>query len=200
MPVCGVVVGQNRKIQILHGHHRRQNNATQTQTPSSIDSSSSNKIQVHKSSLPSSSFPKNTHQTIPHIRTKPPHEEPPLRLLVIGDSLAAGVGMSQSGTPALPEAIARGLSQATGGRAVYWTCVGTPGTTSSEIVQEIVHLDDVIHNNGNGNGNGGGGGLALPTSALIQNSRIASRESTASQSTITPNGGAKWLSTEDPSL
>jgi lysophospholipase L1-like esterase len=95
--------------------------------------------------------------------SKPPREEPPLRLLVIGDSLAAGVGMSQSGTPALPEAIARGLSQAMGGRAVYWTCVGTPGTTSSAIVNEIVNLDDVIHN-----GNGIGARLSLPASALIQ--------------------------------
>ena len=31
----------------------------------------------------------------------------PLRLLVIGDSLAAGVGVTKSGTPVLPEAIAK---------------------------------------------------------------------------------------------
>jgi hypothetical protein len=61
----------------------------------------------------------------------------PLRLLVVGDSLAAGVGMSKSGTPVLPESIARALSKACGGRAVYWTCVGTPGVSASQIVQDI---------------------------------------------------------------
>jgi lysophospholipase L1-like esterase len=153
MPVCGVVVvGPESEDQDFYM-------ATSTTTSPSTDSTS-NKLQ---STSLSSSFTNTARNTLTRIRTKPPREEPPLRLLVIGDSLAAGVGMSKSGTPALPEAIARGLSQATGGRAVYWTCVGTPGTTSSEIVQEIVHLDDVIHKN-----NGIGTGLALPTSALIQ--------------------------------
>lgn len=54
-------------------------------------------------------------------------QDRPLRLLVVGDSLAAGVGISKSGIPVLPESIARALSKAFGGRAVYWTCVGTPG-------------------------------------------------------------------------
>lgn len=66
--------------------------------------------------------------------------EPPLRLLVIGDSLAAGVGVQNSRTPVLPESIASSLSQALGGRAVYWTCVGTPGLSSSLLVQEIHQL------------------------------------------------------------
>jgi hypothetical protein len=47
-------------------------------------------------------------------------EPNPLRLLVVGDSLAAGVGVTKSGTPVLPEAIAKTLSSALGGRAVYW--------------------------------------------------------------------------------
>jgi hypothetical protein len=47
----------------------------------------------------------------------------PLHLLVIGDSLAAGVG-STSGTPILPEAIARTLSAALGGLPVLWECHG----------------------------------------------------------------------------
>ena len=54
----------------------------------------------------------------------------PLRLLVIGDSLAAGVGVSGNGLPVLPESIAKALSKALGGRVVYWTCVGTPGKQS----------------------------------------------------------------------
>ena len=69
--------------------------------------------------------------------------EAPLRVLVLGDSLAAGVGMSESSTPALPESIARGLSQAMGGRAVYWTCIGSPGSTSLEVVGQILDLDDL---------------------------------------------------------
>lgn len=50
----------------------------------------------------------------------------PFRIFVVGDSLAAGVG-STSGTPILPEAIARSLSKALGGQPVHWTCHGTPG-------------------------------------------------------------------------
>ena len=78
-------------------------------------------------------------------RTKPHnnhnnHAKPPLRLLVIGDSLAVGVGTSQSSTPVLPEVIAQALSKATGGRAVYWDCVGVPGQSASEIVEDIHHL------------------------------------------------------------
>jgi lysophospholipase L1-like esterase len=62
---------------------------------------------------------------------------PPLRLLVIGDSLAAGVGTSRSSTPVLPESIAQALSKALRGRAVHWTCIGVPGQTSAQIVQLI---------------------------------------------------------------
>lgn len=64
-------------------------------------------------------------------------QEPPLRILVIGDSLAAGVGVSETGTPVLPESIARTLSQRLGGRPVYWTCVGTPGASASRIAHDI---------------------------------------------------------------
>lgn len=71
------------------------------------------------------------------LTDRSPAEEPPLRILVIGDSLAAGVGVSQTGTPVLPESIARALSQRLGGRPVYWTCVGTPGASASRIVHDI---------------------------------------------------------------
>jgi hypothetical protein len=71
-------------------------------------------------------------------------EKAPLRLLVIGDSLAAGVGTRKSPTPVLPESIAHSLSKALGGRPIYWSCTGTPGYTASEIVQEIHHLDPEI--------------------------------------------------------
>jgi lysophospholipase L1-like esterase len=61
----------------------------------------------------------------------------PLRLLVIGDSLAAGVGTSQSSTPILPQSIASALSAASDGRAVHWTCIGTPGASASQIVHDL---------------------------------------------------------------
>ena len=65
----------------------------------------------------------------------------PLRILVVGDSLAAGVGISKSGTPVLPESIARELSMAFGGRVVYWTCLGTPGVSAAQIVQDIHRME-----------------------------------------------------------
>jgi len=64
-------------------------------------------------------------------------KEQPLRLLVIGDSLAIGVGTSRSCTPLMPEVIARTLSKALGGRAVYWTCHGEPGASAGWIVREL---------------------------------------------------------------
>ena len=71
----------------------------------------------------------------------PPSHERPLRLLVVGDSLAAGVGMSKSGVPILPESIARALSKEMGGRAVYWTCVGTPGVSATQLVKDIEEIE-----------------------------------------------------------
>lgn len=64
-------------------------------------------------------------------------QAPPLRLLMIGDSLAAGVGVSKSATPVLPEVIAKSLSKALGGRAVFWTCIAEPGASSGWIVREL---------------------------------------------------------------
>jgi hypothetical protein len=66
----------------------------------------------------------------------------PLRVLVIGDSLAAGVGMRDASTPALPEAMAQTLSRAMNGRLVEWTCIGSPGLSSGEIVAQIVDLEN----------------------------------------------------------
>jgi lysophospholipase L1-like esterase len=83
----------------------------------------------------------------------------PLRLLVIGDSLAAGVGTRRSGTPVLPEAVAQALSRALDGRAVLWTCVGVPGQTVSETVHDIHCLEDV---------------LLAPSSSLLSSSTTSS--------------------------
>jgi hypothetical protein len=60
----------------------------------------------------------------------------PVRLLVIGDSLAIGVGQRHSAFPILPSAIARTLS-AKLGRVVYWTCHGAPGASTGWIVREL---------------------------------------------------------------
>jgi hypothetical protein len=76
-----------------------------------------------------------------HPFTTPPPDQPPLRLLVVGDSLAAGVGTSKSGVPILPESIARALSKALNGRAVHWTCIGTPGVAASQIVKDIHEIE-----------------------------------------------------------
>ena len=40
--------------------------------------------------------------------------QPPLKLFVVGDSLAAGCGIARSGTPVLPESIARHLARELG--------------------------------------------------------------------------------------
>jgi hypothetical protein len=62
---------------------------------------------------------------------------PPLRLLVVGDSLAVGVGQSRQCIPVMPEVIAKTLSQELGGREVYWTCHGAPGASTGWIVREL---------------------------------------------------------------
>ena len=64
-------------------------------------------------------------------------ETTPLRLLVIGDSLAIGVGQSRNHTPVMPESIAKSLSRAMGGRPVLWTCHGAPGASAGWIVREL---------------------------------------------------------------
>lgn len=57
-----------------------------------------------------------------------------LRLLLVGDSLAAGVGQSVRCTPIMPEVISRELSRATK-KAVYWTCHGESGASAGWYVQ-----------------------------------------------------------------
>jgi len=60
----------------------------------------------------------------------------PLRLLVIGDSLALGLGTTSSCTVILPEVIAKTLSKSLQ-RPVYWTSHGSAGASSGWIVQEL---------------------------------------------------------------
>ncbi|GKY95039.1 hypothetical protein MPSEU_000468200 [Mayamaea pseudoterrestris] len=64
-------------------------------------------------------------------------QQRPVRLLVIGDSLAIGVGQSKSSTPIMPEVIAKTLSKKLNGRVVYWTCHGAPGASTGWVVREL---------------------------------------------------------------
>lgn len=66
----------------------------------------------------------------------------PLRLLVIGDSLAAGVGTVTSCTPLLPESIATSLSRDLGGRTVQWTVIGEPGASAGWITRTLESFQD----------------------------------------------------------
>jgi len=65
------------------------------------------------------------------------HLEAPLRLLVIGDSLAIGLGQSTSTTSIMPEVIAKELSKEMGGRPVMWTCHGAPGANTGWTIREL---------------------------------------------------------------
>jgi len=61
-------------------------------------------------------------------------DESPLRLLVIGDSLAVGVGQTIACTPVLPETIANVVSS-TIKRPVFWTCWGETGASTPFILK-----------------------------------------------------------------
>ena len=60
----------------------------------------------------------------------------PLRLLVIGDSLALGVGITSSCTAIMPEVIAKTLSKSLQ-RPIFWTSHGSPGASTGWIVREL---------------------------------------------------------------
>ena len=61
---------------------------------------------------------------------------PPLRLLVLGDSTAAGVGAA-SQAEALPGNLARALGDHFG-RAVEWTAIGENGATSRDLLERFM--------------------------------------------------------------
>mmetsp|Transcript_5922 Transcript_5922/g.8697 ORF Transcript_5922/g.8697 Transcript_5922/m.8697 type:complete len:665 (-) Transcript_5922:22-2016(-) len=69
----------------------------------------------------------------------------PIRILVIGDSIARGVGICKTCYPSFPETIATILSKTNGGRPVYWTAHGKPGATTKWIADEIEKAS--IHRN-----------------------------------------------------
>ncbi len=63
--------------------------------------------------------------------------QPPLRLLVIGDSLARGVGQANNCYPVLPQSLAKYLSQHLNSRAVYWTAMAKPGASTKWLTQLV---------------------------------------------------------------
>lgn len=65
-----------------------------------------------------------------------PDDDDCLRLLVIGDSLAVGIGQSTCCTPVLPEEIAKEISKGTG-KAVFWTCAGESGASTQWITRMV---------------------------------------------------------------
>lgn len=71
------------------------------------------------------------------IETALASKERPLRLLLIGDSLAVGIGQHKTTTPVMPEAIAKTISRRMGGRPVYWTCFGEDGKPSKYFLQKL---------------------------------------------------------------
>lgn len=63
----------------------------------------------------------------------------PLRLLVVGESTTAGVGVKQS-ADALPAQLAGALSEKTG-RAVHWRADGVTGCRLADVHERLEHLD-----------------------------------------------------------
>ena len=61
----------------------------------------------------------------------------PLRILVLGDSLAFGLGQSHSAAPILPQSLSKSLSRHFDGRPVLWTCHGKPGLSAAQLLREI---------------------------------------------------------------
>jgi len=72
-----------------------------------------------------------------HIMTRKSLHLKPIRLLVIGDSVACGVGQVNSCYPLLPEAIGSVLSKEYGGRPVFWSVFGQPGATIKWVANKV---------------------------------------------------------------
>jgi len=65
------------------------------------------------------------------------NDKEPIRMLVIGDSLALGLGTDRSCMPLMPETLAKSISKHSGGRAVFWTSYGAEGAASSWTLKEL---------------------------------------------------------------
>lgn len=61
----------------------------------------------------------------------------PVRLLLLGDSIARGVGQMTSCYPLLPETFGAILSKHHGGAPVYWSAFGEPGATTKWLASKV---------------------------------------------------------------
>ena len=109
----------------------------QTQTQSSEEPEES-RVSSYKIPYPPTTFPdreenKADYQFLKNHASK----QRPLRLLVMGDSMAVGVGQCIWPTPLMPETVAKCLSAQLGGRPVYWTCHGATGASVGWIIREL---------------------------------------------------------------
>ena len=62
-------------------------------------------------------------------------DDPPIRILVLGDSLAGGMGQCQSPSPVLPAAVAEVLAKDSR-KVVEWTCLSRPGASTARLARE----------------------------------------------------------------
>jgi lysophospholipase L1-like esterase len=76
----------------------------------------------------------------------PPKES--IHCLVIGDSLAVGIGQSEVCTPVLPEEMAKEISKGTG-KTVFWSCCGESGASTPWIIRMIMQSKDLVLPNNN---------------------------------------------------
>lgn len=88
----------------------------------------------------------HTNHTTTTTLLPPPKEC--IHCLVIGDSLAVGIGQSEVCTPVLPEEMAKEISKATG-KTVFWSCCGESGASTSWIIRMIMQSKDLVLPNNN---------------------------------------------------
>jgi hypothetical protein len=83
---------------------------------------------------------------VPSIHLSHSLQMKPLRLLVIGDSVARGVGQSDSFYPLMPETLGAILSKHNGGRPVFWSAFGEPGATMKWIARQVHEQTQGLYN------------------------------------------------------
>ena len=131
-PAHGVVIAINHDATITNSsipYYREELFETDEGANEACDIFNNNTCTPHEFKLY-----KNKHPV--HHRHLYHPEYPPLRLLVVGDSIARGVG-SQSCLPIFPQSLAAMLSKTLKGRPVFWTSMGEPGATTRMLAEQI---------------------------------------------------------------
>jgi hypothetical protein len=91
----------------------------------------------------------------PNPKLKASLSQNPIRLLVVGDSTARGIGHQKSCYSTMPETMGAVLSKHFGGRPVFWTAFGEPGATMTTLAKQVqrsaTHVSgDVLDREDNG--------------------------------------------------